>query len=117
MHISCAEPYCPELRKLAIASSKKIKIKTHPRGTAIIIEGPRFSTKAESYFYQKAGFDVINMTQYPEVALARELEMCYVNISLITDYDAGLVENKKVKPVDLKEVVKGFYVKKQKNKK
>lgn len=107
-HISLAEPYCPELRKIAYSASQKLKIKTHSKGTAAIIEGPRFSTKAESRFYQKSGFDVINMTQYPEVALARELEMCYVNISLITDYDAGLIGQKNIKPVNFLEMSKNF---------
>ena len=85
-----------------------MKIETHPKGTVVIIEGPRFSTKAESHFYQKSGFDVINMTQYPEVALARELEMCYVNISLITDYDAGLIGQKNIKPVDVSQMAETF---------
>jgi 5'-methylthioadenosine phosphorylase len=56
----------------------------------VTIQGPRFSTRAESKWYQAAGWDVINMTQYPEAYLARELEMCYVNVSLITDYDVGV---------------------------
>ncbi len=88
-HISMAEPYCPELRKLAIKACEKLEIPCHKTGTVVVIEGPRFSTKAESNYYSKFA-DIINMTQYPEVALARELEMCYLNISLVTDYDAGL---------------------------
>ena len=62
----------------------------HYGGTVVVIQGPRFSTRAESRFFRKQGWDVINMTQYPEAILARELEMCYVNISLVTDYDSGL---------------------------
>ena len=106
VHVSMAEPYCPELRKLAIQTCRKLQIPVHPTGTVIVIEGPRFSTKAESNFYSKMGWDVINMTQYPEVVLARELEMCYLNICLITDYD--------VKSVTAAEVIKVF---KENNKK
>ena len=112
-HISTAQPYCPELRKLAIRSSQKLKIPFHKKGTVIVIEGPRFSTKAESNFFSKIG-EVINMTQYPEVVLARELEMCYLNISLITDYDVGLKERKDIKPVTTQEVLRIF---KENNKK
>jgi 5'-methylthioadenosine phosphorylase len=106
-HISLAEPYCPELRKIAIKSCQNLKIPFHKKGKVIVIEGPRFSTKAESNFYSKIG-DVINMTQYPEVTLARELEMCYLNISLVTDYDVGLKGKKGIKPVTAKEVIKIF---------
>ncbi|MDG6965711.1 MAG: S-methyl-5'-thioadenosine phosphorylase, partial [Nitrososphaerota archaeon] len=67
-----------------------------------------FSTKAESRFFSRQGWDVINMTQYPEVALAREQEMCYLNISLVTDYDAGLEGDPSVKPVSHGEVIKVF---------
>ncbi|MEK7681057.1 MAG: S-methyl-5'-thioadenosine phosphorylase, partial [Patescibacteria group bacterium] len=74
----------------------------------VVIEGPRFSTKAESRWYQQSGFEVINMTQCPEAYLAKELNMCYVNISLITDYDAGLIGQSGIKPVDAKEVVEVF---------
>jgi len=76
----------------------------------VVIEGPRFASKAESFFYQINNWDIINMTQYPENVLARELEMCYVNISLITDYDAGLKNNPDVsiKPVSLEDVIQTF---------
>ena len=74
----------------------------------MVIEGPRFSTRAESKFFSDQGWDIINMTAYPEVALARELGICYINIGLVTDYDAGLLNNKKVKPVNLKQVIKIF---------
>ena len=106
-HISTAEPYCPQLRKLAIKSSQKLKIPFHKKGTAVVIEGPRFSTGAESNFFAKIA-EVINMTQYPEVVLARELEICYLNISLITDYDVGLKARRDIKPVTGQEVLKIF---------
>ncbi len=108
VHISGSEPYCPELRKVAIQSCKSHKINCHKKGTVVIIEGPRFSTKAESEFYSKIGCDVINMTQYPEMVLARELEMCYVNISLVTDYDVGLKHRKDIKSVTTAQVLKIF---------
>lgn len=90
-HVSTAEPYCPVLRKLAIESTKLNGVPVHETGTCVVIQGPRFSTKAESRWFSQMGWEIINMTQYPEVALARELAMCYVNISLITDFDAGVV--------------------------
>ncbi len=62
----------------------------HERGTVVVIEGPRFSTRAESAWYASAGWSVINMTQYPEAALARELGLCYATVALITDYDVGV---------------------------
>lgn len=62
----------------------------HPAGTMVVIQGPRFSTRAESEFHSRQGWSVVSMTQYPEVVLARELEMCFVGIALVTDYDAGL---------------------------
>ena len=89
-HVSFADPYCPELRRLAIDTGKSQGITIHEKGTVVTIQGPRFSTRAESKWFQDAGWEVINMTQYPEAYLARELELCYVNISLITDYDVGV---------------------------
>ncbi|MDQ4149969.1 MAG: S-methyl-5'-thioadenosine phosphorylase, partial [Actinomycetota bacterium] len=68
----------------------------HPTGTIVVVQGPRFSTRAESTFYGAQGWDVINMTQYPEAALARELEICCVNISVVTDYDSALPEEQAV---------------------
>lgn len=90
-HVSPAEPYCPQLRRLAIDATRANNITVHETGTCVIIQGPRFSTKAESQWFTSLGWEIINMTQYPEAMLARELSLCYVNISLVTDYDAGLV--------------------------
>ncbi|MBU4360882.1 MTAP family purine nucleoside phosphorylase, partial [Patescibacteria group bacterium] len=89
-HFSMADPYCNELRIIAVKICKKSEINFHETGTVVVIEGPRFSTRAESRFFSSQNLDIINMTAYPEVALARELGMCYLNIGLITDYDAGL---------------------------
>ncbi|MFB6089115.1 MAG: S-methyl-5'-thioadenosine phosphorylase [Candidatus Aenigmatarchaeota archaeon] len=90
MHVSSADPYCPELRKLAIENARSLGIDVHEKGTVVVIEGPRFSSRAESNFFRKQGWDIINMTQFPELMLAREREMCYVNISMVTDYDTGV---------------------------
>jgi 5'-methylthioadenosine phosphorylase len=107
-HISSAYPYCPELRKLAIETGKSLGITTHERGTVVVIQGPRFSTVAESRWFSKLGWEVINMTQYPECYLARELGICYANISLITDYDAGLEGRDDIEPVTHEAVLKFF---------
>jgi 5'-methylthioadenosine phosphorylase len=107
VHISTAEPYCPELREHSIAVGRELGITIHERGTVVVIQGPRFSTRAESQWFSKQGWEVINMTQYPEAVLARELEMCYVNIALITDYDAGLEGGHQgIRPVSVTEVVR-----------
>lgn len=104
-HISAADPYCPTLRSYAAQTAEKLKIPYHDKGTMIIIEGPRFSTRSESRWFTQMGWEVVNMTGYPEAILARELAMCYVNISLITDYDVGLTS---MEPVSAQEVVKTF---------
>ncbi len=105
-HVSAADPYCSALRELAIKAAKDCGIKIHETGTVVVIQGPRFSTKAESKWFTAMGWEVINMTQYPEAHLCRELNMGVVNISLITDYDSGLVGS--VEPVSHAEVMKVF---------
>ena len=104
-HVSFADPYCPTLRPIAIDVLTSLGIETHERGTVVVIQGPRFSTRSESKWFHSQGWEVINMTQYPEAYLARELEMCYVNISLITDYDVGL---EGIPPVSHHEVIEVF---------
>ena len=100
-HVSMADPFCPELRATFIASAKQLGIPTHEAGTYVCIHGPRFSTRAESRLFRSWGVDVIGMTLFPEVALARELELCYVSISMITDYDVWAE-----KPVSADEIFK-----------
>lgn len=104
-HVSLADPYCPELRAVAAQRGRSLGITIHERGTVVVIEGPRFATRAESRWYTQAGWEVVNMTQYPEAALARELAICYGNISLITDYDVGL---EGMPPVAVPEVIRVF---------
>jgi len=107
-HVSPAEPYDEKLRHLAIKVCRELGITVHESGTVVVIQGPRFSTKAESRWFSSMGWEVINMTQYPECMLAKELEIPYVNIALITDYDAGLEGHPEVKPVTEEEVYRVF---------
>ncbi len=105
-HVEAAGPYCPEMRRLAFDVGREQGVTMHERGTVVVIQGPRFSTRAESKWYGAQGWEVINMTQYPEVILARELELCYVNVALITDYDAGLEGDPSVAAVSVAAVEK-----------
>jgi 5'-methylthioadenosine phosphorylase len=105
-HLSSAETYDPVLRELAIATIRDHGIQVHETGTVVVIQGPRFSTKSESTWFTSAGWEVINMTQYPEAWLCRELGMAVVNISLITDYDAGVLEG--TEAVDAMSVLEVF---------
>jgi 5'-methylthioadenosine phosphorylase len=100
-HVSVAEPFCSNLRKKLIESAKELKIDFHEKGTVVVIEGPRFSTKAESFLFKSWNADLIGMTLVPEAVLAREAEICYASIGLITDYDVW-----KEKPVDVETVLK-----------
>lgn len=105
-HVSFADPYCPTMRDALIANGHELEIPLHERGTVVVVEGPRFSTRAESHLYAIQGWEVINMTQSPEAVLARELEICYANISLITDYDVGVAG--KTEAVSHEEVIRVF---------
>ena len=87
IHTPMAEPFCPQLRSLLVEAAKELKYRYHKKGTVITIEGPRFSTKAESHMFRSFGADVINMSTVPEVILARELGICYQTIAMSTDYD------------------------------
>ncbi len=104
-HVSAADPYCPTMREVAIRAAGEVGVTAHPTGTVVVIQGPRFSTRSESRWFASQGLEVINMTQYPECYLARELEICYCNISLITDHDVG---TEGVEPVTNEEVVRVF---------
>ncbi len=104
-HVSSADPYCPAMRQVAVEKATGLGITVHPTGTVVVIQGPRFSTRAESQWFARQGWEVINMTQYPECYLARELEMCYCDISLITDHDAGA---EGIEPVSNEEVIRVF---------
>jgi len=86
-HTSFADPFCQSLRRLITDTGRKAGYNIHPTGTYVCIEGPQFSTRAESKVYQRLGFDVIGMTALPEARLAREAEICYATIATVTDYD------------------------------
>lgn len=86
-HIPMVEPFCPKLREVIYKTAIELGIASHAKGTAVTIEGPRFSTKAESYLFRSWGADVVNMTTVPEVVLAREAGICYSAIAMATDYD------------------------------
>jgi 5'-methylthioadenosine phosphorylase len=105
VHVSTADPYCPDLRAHSVAVGRELGITMHERGTCVVVQGPRFSTRAESQWFSRQEWEVINMTQYPEVVLARELALCYVNIALITDYDVGLEGQAGIEPVSVAGVI------------
>jgi 5'-methylthioadenosine phosphorylase len=88
-HVSAADPYCPELRRILVETAAELGIAARDGGTIVVIQGPRFATRAESQWFASMGWDVVNMTAYPECHLARELELCYAAVSMVTDYDAG----------------------------
>ncbi len=100
VHVGIAEPFCSEMRSIAIKILEEFETPYHPRGTYVCIEGPQFSTKAESNVYRQLGFDIIGMTALPEAKLAREAEICYLTIATVTDYDVW-----KDEPVDVKTVL------------
>jgi len=100
IHISVADPFCPELKSAILQVTDKQDLKMHKDCTYVCIEGPRFSTKAESKFYRSTGADIIGMTLVPECQLAREAQICYASISTVTDYDVWAE-----KPVTAKQVL------------
>ncbi|MCM2324847.1 MAG: S-methyl-5'-thioadenosine phosphorylase [Candidatus Woesearchaeota archaeon] len=87
VHLSAAEPFCSGLRKKLLESAKALNLRHHEKGTCVVIEGPRFSSRAESNLFRQWDADIINMTMVPESVLAREAEICYANVAMVTDYD------------------------------
>lgn len=87
-HIAFAEPFCPELSRVLYEAAGESGAEVHPKGTCVVMEGPAFSTRAESRLYRSWGADIIGMTALPEAKLAREAEICYAVIGCITDYDS-----------------------------
>ena len=90
VHVSFADPYCATGRTAVLKSAADAGTQAHDGGTMVVVEGPRFSTRAESRWFTAAGWDLVNMTGHPEALLARELQLCYTAVALVTDYDAGL---------------------------
>jgi len=104
-HVSAADPFCPDLRRLLVETATEIGTPVRDGGTVVVIQGPRFSTRAESQWFERAGWHAINMTAYPECHLARELELCYATIAMVTDYDVGVEGGP---PVSADEVARVF---------
>ncbi|MBN1643152.1 MAG: S-methyl-5'-thioadenosine phosphorylase [Anaerolineae bacterium] len=92
-HIGFADPFCPVLRRVLVDSARAAGVTVHDGGTLVVMEGPQFSTKAESETYRRLGFDTIGMTALPEAKLAREAEICYASMNLVTDYDVWYPEH------------------------
>jgi 5'-methylthioadenosine phosphorylase len=95
-HISFAEPVCPALAKIFYDTARGKDLSVHPKGTYLNMEGPAFSTRAESFLYKGWGMDVIGMTNMSEARLAREAEICYVTLAMVTDYDCWHAEEEQV---------------------
>lgn len=104
-HVSFADPYCPDLSRVVTTAGRAVGgLTVHAGGTVVVIQGPRFSTRAESQWFRAAGWDVVNMTQHPEAYLARELGICYCGLALVTDYDTGLEGVDGIEPVTAEQV-------------
>jgi 5'-methylthioadenosine phosphorylase len=95
-HVAFAEPFCGELRGVMAAACREAGATVHEGGTYVCIEGPHFSTKAESELYRSWGMDIIGMTNLQEAKLAREAEICYVTLAMVTDYDCWHPEHESV---------------------
>jgi 5'-methylthioadenosine phosphorylase len=105
VHISFADPFCPELSSVLYAAAQEVGAKVHDGGTLVVIEGPQFSTRAESNAYRQLGFDLVGMTALPEAKLAREAEMCYATLAMVTDYDVWKASEE---PVTVEMVVENL---------
>lgn len=103
-HISSADPVCPQLHRFFGEYAKKIGLPIHTKGTYVCIQGPRFSSRAESRLFRQWGCDIVGMTMYPEVMLAREAEICYVSVAMVTDYDVWAD-----RPVTANEVIETMH--------
>jgi 5'-methylthioadenosine phosphorylase len=106
VHVSFADPYCPAGRAVAVERSRAAGWGAVDGGTLVIIEGPRFSSRAESQWYAAQGWSIVGMTGQPEATLARELALCYTPIALVTDLDAGIESGAGVTQVDVFAVFK-----------
>ena len=103
-HVSFADPYDDRLRTVAVEACRAEGVAVHDGGTVVVMQGPRFSTRAESRWYGAQGWHVVNMTQMPEAVLATEIDVPYTGIALITDYDVGLVGMPGIEPVTMDQV-------------
>ena len=87
VHVSLADPFCSEMRNASFSAIENLRLRHHRNATYVCVEGPRFSTRAESHLWRQMRADIVGMTLVPEVTLAREKEMCYLTIATVTDYD------------------------------
>ncbi|NLG15701.1 MAG: MTAP family purine nucleoside phosphorylase [Fibrobacter sp.] len=108
IHLPMGKPYCEDLRSKISEAASSISLPIVRQGTVAVIQGPRFSTAAESHWLSSNGWDIVNMTQYPECYLARELGLCYSAIASVTDYDVGLQESLVIDPGQMSEVLEVF---------
>jgi 5'-methylthioadenosine phosphorylase len=104
VHVTFADPYCPGGRAHAIETARQAGWTPAQSGTLVVIDGPRFSTRAESQWYARQGWTLVGMTGHPEAVLARELAMCYTTLALVTDLDAGVEEGEGVTQAEVFEV-------------
>jgi 5'-methylthioadenosine phosphorylase len=88
--VSEAEPFCADLRRTLAETARGLELPAHGAGTVVVIQGPRFSTRAESELFRMVGWEFVDMVTYPECHLARELELCYAHVGMVTDYDVGI---------------------------
>lgn len=90
VHVGFADPYCPRGREVAVKAVREAGIEVAETGALVVVNGPRFSSTAESLWHQQAGWSIVGMTAMPEAAIARELAMCFTTVALVTDHDAGV---------------------------
>jgi 5'-methylthioadenosine phosphorylase len=106
VHVEVTEPYCPELREILIKTAGKLDLKVHPRAVYACTEGPRFETAAEIRALRMLGSDLVGMSNVPECVLARELEMCYATLGIITNFAAG-ISKKKLTYTEVAKIIEG----------
>ncbi|WP_413810612.1 S-methyl-5'-thioadenosine phosphorylase [Streptomyces sp. OE57] len=104
VHVRFADPYCEDGRKSVLKAATSAAAEVADGGTMVVVEGPRFSTRAESQAYARAGWSLVNMTGHPEAVLARELGLCYTSLALVTDFDAGMDASESVEQDDVLRV-------------
>ncbi|MFG3340785.1 MTAP family purine nucleoside phosphorylase [Glycomyces sp. NPDC048151] len=108
VHVPFADPYDARLRRIVLDAAAEVGVRAHDGGTVVVVNGPRFSSRAESRWHRECGWDVVNMTQCPEAPLAMEAGLPFVGIALVTDYDAGLAEDPEIEPVSQEAVFAVF---------
>lgn len=108
IHLPMAQPYCEHVREIVTRELKAMEVVQHTEGTVVVIQGPRFSTIAESKMFALWGGDVVNMTQYPECYFARELGLCYGAVASVTDYDVGVPSAVSMQPESMEKVLAIF---------